>query len=150
MGKLYCNCAKHRLRCGYTAAIFTLYFAYTIELVQSRDWDTVILQLSSVYIVHTVLNWFKAETEKWLYCRYLLYFFCILFWTCAKQRQRCCYTVTNFCLYCAYFFEVVQSRDWDVVIIIYLRFMLCILNWNVAKQGRRCVYNAANFCLYCE
>jgi len=60
---LYWTVAKRRLRRGYTAAVFCLYCAYCIELLQSGDWDVVILQLYSVYIVHTVLNWCKLETE---------------------------------------------------------------------------------------
>jgi len=183
--RLYCSCllfilcilhwtgAKRRLRCGYTAAVFCLYCAYCIELVQSRDWDAVILQLSSVYIVHSVLNWCKAETEMRLYCRCLLFILCILCWTGAKQRLRCGYTAAVFCLYCAYSIELVQSRDWDAVTLqlssVYivhtvlnwckaetemrlycscLLFVLCILYWTGAKQRLRCGYTAAVFCLY--
>jgi len=171
---LYWTVAKQRMRCGYTAAVFCLYCAYCIELVQSGDWDVVIMQLSSVYIVHTVLNWCKGETEMWLYCSCLQFILCILYWTVAKQRLRCGYTAAVFCLYCAYCIELVQSGDWDVVILqlssVYivhtllnwckaetemwlywscLLFILWILYWTAAKQRLRCCYTAAVFCLYC-
>jgi len=114
---LYWTGAKKRLRCGYTAAIFSLYCAYSIELVQSRVWDVVILKLPSVYIVFTVLNWCKAETEMRLYRIYFLFIMCILFWTGANQWLRCGYSAANFSLYLAYCIELVLSRDLDVVIL---------------------------------
>jgi len=52
----------------------------------------VILQLSSVYIMHTVWNWCEVETQMWFYC-------------------------SCFCLYCAYCFELVQIKDLVVVIL---------------------------------
>jgi len=171
---LYWTVAKRRLRCGYTAAVFRLYCAYCIELVQIRDWDAVMLQLSSVYIMHTVLNWCKAETEMWLYCSCLLFILCILYWTGAKRRLRCGYITAIFCLYCAYCIEMVQSGDWDAVILqlcsvyivhtvlncckaetemrlycSYLLFILCILYWTCAKRRLRCGYTAAILSLYC-
>jgi len=120
---LYCSCllfilcilyetgARQRMRCGYTAAVFCLYCAYCMELVQSGDRDVDILQLSSVYIVHTVLNWCKVETEMWLCCSCLLFILCIMYGTGARQRMRCGYTAAVFCLYCAYCIELVQSGD---------------------------------------
>jgi len=104
---MYWTGAKQRLRCGYIFVVFCLYCAYCIELMQSRDCDVVILWLSSVHIVHTALNWCKAETEMWFYCSYLLFILCILYWTSAKQRLSCGYTAANFCLYCEKFIELV-------------------------------------------
>jgi len=168
---LYWTGANQRLRCGYTAVVFCSYCAYSFELVQSRDWDVFILQLSSVYIVHTVLNCCKAKNEMRLYCSCLLFILCILYWTGAKRRLRCGYNAAIFCLYCAYCIELVQRGDWDVVILqlssVYivhtvlncckaetkmwlycscLLFILCILYWIGAKRRLRCGYTEAVFC----
>jgi len=145
---MYWPGAKRSLRCGYNVVVFCLYCAYCIELVQSRDRDAVILQLFSVYVVHTELNW-------------------------CKQRLKYGYTAAVFCLNCAYFIELVQSRDWDMVIrqlpsalVVHnvlnwckaetemwlycscLLFILSILYWTGAKRRLRCGYTAAAFCLY--
>jgi len=51
----------------------------------------VILQLSSLFLLHIVLNLCKAETKKLLYCIELLFILCIFFRSSAKQRLRCGY-----------------------------------------------------------
>ena len=108
----------------------------------------IILKLTSLYIVHILFNWCKAETEMRLYFIYLLF-------------------------YCAYYFELVQSRNWYLVILqlnsvyivnnllnwckaeavmwlycSHLLFILCIIYWTGAKQWLRCDYISANFCFH--
>jgi len=113
----YWNVTRQRMRCGYTASAFVLYCTYYIEQVQSTDWDVVILKQSAVYIVHMVLNWWKAETDMRLYCSCLLFILCIQYWIGAKQSPRCGYTDAFFDLYSAKCIELVLRRNWVVVIL---------------------------------
>ena len=106
---LYWTGANQWLRCGYIAATFCLHWAYCIELLQSSDWNVVILQLPCVYIEHTVLNWCKAVTEMWLYCSNLVFTLSKLYWTDANQWLRCGYTAANLCLHWVYCIELVQT-----------------------------------------
>ena len=70
----------------------------------------VILQLSSVYIVHNVLNRCKAETETWLYCSHIL-LYCVYCNEMVQKKTEIAFSAANFCLYCAYCFELVQIGD---------------------------------------